>query len=120
MEKKYLETLINGRIMGAFDNVRNFTQTENSVSFDSDDGSFTYTKDASGMYRCPENNIKFDSCNLICRRTLLNHGFSDSSNRAIGSEPENSWSGHEAPDAAERPEGADEELSEEEVEELYF
>ena len=72
-EKKYLEVYHRGRLYGAFENVRNFQENpdKTSISFDSDDGSFIYTKNNQGFYECDENEISFDTYRLIGRRTLL-------------------------------------------------
>ena len=54
MEKRDLEVLVNGCIIGAFENVRDVVETENSISFKSDDGEYKYEKGANGIYKCVE------------------------------------------------------------------
>lgn len=72
-EKKYLEVSYKGMLVGAFENVTNFQETEDKsvISFNSDDGAFTYEKDVNDIYSCEENHIIFTSYRLIGRRTAL-------------------------------------------------
>lgn len=72
MEKKYLEIIMNGVKVGAFENVTNLRESENEISFDSDDGSLTFTKE--GNYWINRNiRCMFQDYNLCGRRSLLRH-----------------------------------------------
>lgn len=79
MEKRDLEVKYNGRTLGAFENVTNVVEGMNddnqeTLSFDSDDGHFDFTKQFSGLYEDPNHlNIKFTSYNVQVRRTTYNH-----------------------------------------------
>ena len=77
MEKRDLEVLVNGCIIGAFENVRDVVETENSISFKSDDGEYKYEKGANGIYKCVEatclDRIRFTDYKIQVRRTTKAH-----------------------------------------------
>lgn len=95
MEKKYLEVYQNGLLIGAFENVREFREDENSVRFTSDDGSFIYTKGEDGKYTCDENNIVFDKYRLIGRRTLRRHSADFRNGRSVDINDVNNYTNYE-------------------------
>lgn len=82
MEKKYLEILGNGKIIGAFEDVKNVeekTEGRNKVlSFDSSEGHFNfkqildYKGDKVG-YLEDAGRIAFEAYRVVGRRTLLRH-----------------------------------------------
>lgn len=79
MEKRDLEVKYYERMIGAFENVTNVVEGVNengqaTLSFDSDDGHFDYTKQGHGLYEDPNHlNIKFTSYNVQVRRTTQAH-----------------------------------------------
>ena len=83
MEKRDLEVLVNGCIIGAFENVRDVVETEDSISFKSDDGEYKYEKGVNGIYKCVEadeaakatclDRIRFTDYKIQVRRTTKAH-----------------------------------------------
>lgn len=78
MEKKYLELYNRGRLIGAFEDVTKFEESEdgNTISVESADGNYTLTRDSVyGEYKLNTGKcyLYFDSYNYCCRRTIRNH-----------------------------------------------
>jgi len=78
MEKKYLELIYNGRIIGAFEDVKVFEERENEIYLESADGNYTIPKNTAlpnyyGKWYSPQLRLGFDSYNLCGRRTLRRH-----------------------------------------------
>ena len=78
MEKKYLELIYNGRIIGAFEDVKVFEERDNEIYLESADGNYTIPKNTTlpnyyGKWYSPQLRLGFDSYNLCGRRTLRRH-----------------------------------------------
>ena len=78
MEKKYLEVIYNGKLIGAFENVTKFEERENEIYLESDDGNYTIKRNTSlpefyGKWFSPELQLGFDEYKLCGRRTLRTH-----------------------------------------------
>lgn len=73
MEKKYLELIYNGNLIGAFEDVTRFEERNNGneLYVESADGNYTITKQRNGYYNF--NGLPFNEYNYCCRRTLRNH-----------------------------------------------
>ena len=72
MEKKYLELINNGMLVGAFEDVTVFEERNNGneIYLESADGNYTLTKQNG---RFVFNGLTFTGYNYCCRRTLRNH-----------------------------------------------
>lgn len=78
MEKKYLELTYNGKLIGAFEDVKVFEERENEIYVESADGNYTIPKNTTlpsyyGKWYSPQLRLGFDEYNLVCRRTLRKH-----------------------------------------------
>lgn len=77
MEKKYLIVKLNGRELGAFENVTSFEQvTPEQIKFTSDEGTFVYNKitnETGSGWVSDDCDIYFDDYQLVGRRTLNRH-----------------------------------------------
>ncbi len=73
MEKKYLELVLNGNLIGAFEDVKVFEERDNGneIYLESADGNYTIRKNQNGYYNF--NGIPFNEYNYCCRRTLRSH-----------------------------------------------
>jgi len=73
MEKKYLELVFNGKLIGAFEDVTVFEERDNgnTLYVESADGNYTITRNRSGYFNFK--GIPFNGYNCCCRRTLRSH-----------------------------------------------
>jgi len=78
MEKKYLELTYNGKLIGAFEDVKVFEERENEIYLECADGNFTIPKNTTlpsyyGKWYSPQLHLGFDEYNLCGRRALRRH-----------------------------------------------
>ena len=80
MEKKYLELSYNGKLIGAFEDVKKVEERDNGneLYVESADGNYTIPKNTTlpsyyGKWYSPQLRLGFDEYNLVCRRTLRSH-----------------------------------------------
>lgn len=78
MEKKYLELIYNGNLIGAFEDVTRFEERENEIYLESADGNFTIPRNTTlpsyyGKWFSAQLQLGFDEYNLCGRRSLRRH-----------------------------------------------
>lgn len=73
MEKKYLELVFNGKLIGAFEDVTVFEERDNGneLYVESADGNYTIRRDRNSYFNFK--GIPFNGYNCCCRRTLRSH-----------------------------------------------
>lgn len=70
MEKRYLVVKAHGRLIGAFEDVKDIVRDDEHVAIRSSEGKFIFKKNAAGMYEDPNCMIQFDDYEYLGRRTV--------------------------------------------------